>query len=351
MADHDVIIIGAGPAGTAAAILCVQRGLRVALLEQAVFPRERPGETLQPAVELLLQQLGVADAVRTAGFLRHTGHWVQWGSARQFSALGQGATGPDRGFQIPRDVLDNMLLRRATELGVQVLQPCRVLRVIRDRQRVCGVQTRQGDFTAPYVIDASGASSWLSRQLTFRWRKFSPRLIAHYGYVRAADPQEKILCGIEADPFGWCWTAKISEHIYHWTRLNFSPEHPGRDIAPGMFEHLTATGPPRGADVTWRVCQQPAGEGFFIAGDAAFVLDPAASQGVLKALTSGMMAAHAVIQTRSAPWQELSIRHQYQCWVNEWFHRDRRVMAELYRVHPFPPQGLTERQWIAPIAS
>lgn len=343
MTDHDVVIIGAGPAGTAAAILCAQRGLRVALLEQAVFPRERPGETLQPAVELLLQQLGVADAVQTAGFLRHTGHWVQWGGARQFSAFAQGATGPGRGFQIPRDVLDNLLLCRAAESGVQVLQPCRVLKVIRDRQRVCGVQTRQGDFTAPHVIDASGACSWLSRQLQLRWRKFSPRLIAHYGYAAGVCLEDNVFCGIEADPLGWYWTAKIGERRYHWTRLSFSPENQAQDIPPATFKHLAASGPVRGADVTWRVGQQAAGDGFFIAGDAAFVLDPAASQGVLKALMSGMMAAHAVIQARSTPWHELSIQQQYQQWVNEWFNRDRHKMCELYRAHPFPPTWLLNR--------
>jgi flavin-dependent dehydrogenase len=341
--DHDVVIIGAGPAGAAAAILCAQRGLRVALLEQAVFPRKRPGETLQPGAELLLQQLGVADAVQAAGFLRHTGHWVQWGGARQFSAFGQGATGPERGFQIPRDVLDGLLLCRAIESGVRVVQPCHVLKVIKDQQRVCGVQTRQDDFTAPQVIDASGASSWLSRQLQLRWRRFSPPLIAHYGYAAGASPEDEIFCGIEADPLGWYWTAKIDEYLFHWTRLNFFPDNKAQGIPPATFKHLTASGPARGADVTWRVCQQAAGDGFFIAGDAAFVLDPAASQGVLKALMSGMMAAHAVIQARSTPWHELSIQQQYQQWLNEWFNRDRRRMCELYRAHPFPPTWLFDR--------
>lgn len=314
----------------------------MALLEQAVFPRERPGETLQPGVEPLLQQLGVADAVQAAGFLRHTGHWVRWGGARQFSAFGQGTAGPNRGFQIPRDRLDGLLLRRAVELGVQVVQPCHVTKVIRDPQRVGGVQTRQGDFTAPYLIDASGAGSWLSRQLKHCWRRFSPPLIARYGYAVGECPEAEFFCGIEADPSGWYWTAKTGENKFHWTRLCFLPENQVQSIPPALFKHLTASGPVRGADVTWRVCQQAAGAGFFIAGDAAFVLDPAASQGVLKALMSGMMAAHAVIQARSSPWHELNIQHQYQHWVNEWFHRDRRKMSELYRAHPFPPTWLSE---------
>ena len=341
MTDFEVLIIGAGPAGSAAAILCAQRGLKVALLEQADFPRARPGETLQPCVESLLRQLGIADAVHAAGFLRHTGHWVRWSGPPQFSAFGQDASGSNRGFQIPRVALDGLLLARAIESGVQVLQPCRVLQVIKDRQRVCGVHTGQGDFTASHLIDASGASSWLSRQLQRPWRSFSPRLIAHYGYAYGAHPEEEMPCGIEADPFGWYWTAKVSEDLYHWTRLDFDPA--ARPNGPMMFEHLAATAPPRGADVTWRLCQQAAGDGFFIAGDAASVLDPAASQGVFKALASGMMAAHAILQARSAPWRESSIQQHYQHWITQWFHRDRQAMQQFYRAHPFPPRGLLDQ--------
>jgi len=77
VADPDVVIVGAGPAGTAAAILCAQRGLRVTLLEQAAFPRTRPGETLPPGVEAVLDQLGIAQAINQGGFLRHPGHAVK----------------------------------------------------------------------------------------------------------------------------------------------------------------------------------------------------------------------------------------------------------------------------------
>lgn len=342
MADFDAVILGAGPAGISAAILCAQRGLQVALLEQSHFPRERPGETLQPGIEVLLQQLGVADAVNQAGFVRHRGHWVQWAGEPHFSEFGQDAAGPWLGYQIPRDVLDALLLRQAISIGVRVIQPCRALKLIRDPRRVCGVQTDQGAFTAPYLIDASGASSWLSRQMGLTWRRFSPQLIAHYGYCNAESPDDTLLCGIQADRFGWYWTAKIQSDRYHWTRLCFDPASKAQAVAPAAFNPLMASGRVRGADVSWRLCQQAAGDGYFIAGDAAFVLDPSSSHGVLKALMSGMMAAHGVTEVFSAPWQQQSIEQQYQHWVTDWFNRDRLKMREFYQAHPFPPAWLAQ---------
>src|SRR5437868_433567 len=74
----NALVIGGGPAGCSAAITCAAAGLRVRLLERASAPLDRPGETLHPGVEPLLEQLGAADAVRSAEFLRHSGHWIQW---------------------------------------------------------------------------------------------------------------------------------------------------------------------------------------------------------------------------------------------------------------------------------
>src|SRR4051794_14939496 len=95
----DVLVIGGGPAGTAAAITCAHAGLSVSLIEGIDFPRHRPGETLHPGVEPLLECLGAAGAVRSAGFLRHPGVWVQQSGRAEFQPYGADANGPWLGFQ------------------------------------------------------------------------------------------------------------------------------------------------------------------------------------------------------------------------------------------------------------
>ena len=94
MNHFDVVVVGAGPAGCATAICCAQKGLRVALLERAPFPRHRPGETLHPGIEPLLLQLEITDL----DYPRHTGHWVHWDGPPRFNAYSEGRGAQWRGF-------------------------------------------------------------------------------------------------------------------------------------------------------------------------------------------------------------------------------------------------------------
>src|SRR5882724_5704622 len=115
--DADVVVIGGGPAGAAAAIACATRGLCVVLCERERFTLERPGETLHPGIEPLLAQLGVADRLPQVVGARHAGIWIEWGSARRFEPFGADAHGPWLGFQVRRSDFDALLLERAREVG------------------------------------------------------------------------------------------------------------------------------------------------------------------------------------------------------------------------------------------
>ncbi|MGJ7514506.1 NAD(P)/FAD-dependent oxidoreductase [Pseudomonas baetica] len=339
MHRHDVVIIGAGPAGCAAAIFCAQQGLNVALLEQAAVCRDRPGETLPPGIEPLLQQLGAGRQVLTGEFVRHSGNWVHWGATPQFNAFGGDNSGPWCGFQIPRRLLDSLLLKQALAAGVSVVRPCRATKVILKDNAVIGVETDQGVFHATQLIDASGAKGWLARQLALNRLAYSPPLLATYGYASGATAICDDAPSIIANSNGWYWIAKVGTGSYTWTRLNFDHRHPDLQ-PPSEFAHLHPLSGARGADVTWRACGQCAGPGYFIVGDAASVLDPGTSHGVLKAIMSGIMAAHAVVESLAYPVLRQSIQTQYRQWLNDWFERDLSKMRELYAAHPAPPAWL-----------
>jgi flavin-dependent dehydrogenase len=343
-AETNVVVIGGGPGGCAAAIQCASSGLNVTLVEREPFPRDRPGETLHPGVEPLLEQLGVLESVHAAGFLRHEGNWVRWDGTSRFEPFGADEHDRWRGYQAWRADFDTILLDRARELGVRVIQPCRAERAMLDGTRVCGVRTSAGEIASAFVVDATGDRHWLAGQLDLQFGRRSPRLIARYGYVRGACPGRDEAPALVADSNGWTWTARVKPNLYQWTRLALSGEtrEESSQGPPAEFERLESCGRARGADVTWRAVTRPAGAGYFIVGDAAAVLDPASSHGVLKALMTGMMAAHSIRQIVECA-DERFVTEAYGRWVHDWFEHDVSKLKELYAIFK-QPTGDAERE-------
>jgi flavin-dependent dehydrogenase len=341
--DVDVVIVGGGPAGSACALWCARHGLRVVLLEREAFPRHRPGETLPPGVEPIFAQLGVAEVMAAAEFTRHSGTWVSWAGPRHFAPFGRDKDGAWSGFQAPREQLDQILLDAVRGSDAVVLQPGRALHPLHDRGRVIGVATSDGPLFARWVIDASGGTHWLTRRLGMPLQFASPRLIARYGYVTGDCPERDDAPEIAADETGWSWSACLAPGLYHWTRLSLSEDDPLRDRPPKAFAHLTPVARTRGANVTWRIVSQPAGPGYVCVGDAAAVLDPASSHGVLKGLMSGMMAAHVIAKAESGTASMTAATEAYSAWLREWFKTDVRELRRMYRALPHPPPWVGER--------
>lgn len=332
MRSSDVVIVGGGPAGSAAAIWCAQSGLKVLLLERETFPRHRPGETLHPGVEPLLYQLGVKEAVLKAGFLRHKGYQIRWEDAQsRFTVYGRDDKGPWESFQAWRATFDTILMNRARAVGVRVIQPCRADRVLTDQDRVIGTETGKGKLEAAFLIDATGDRHWLARRMKLTMSRSSPPLSASYGYIVDPETSGMAMPRIEADKYGWTWTAPVRCGVSSWTRLNFCRTIKAR--VPERLCSFQTTERSGGANVTWRQVAASAGPGYFIVGDAATVLDPASSHGVLRAIMSGIKAADAIVQIFRGFPETLAIR-DFNAWLFDWFNHDVRVLKTLYAKHP-----------------
>jgi 2-polyprenyl-6-methoxyphenol hydroxylase-like FAD-dependent oxidoreductase len=144
--DADALVIGAGPAGTATAILLKLAGWRVILVEKSVFPRQKVcGECLSAACLALLDQLGVGAAVRDrAGAELHQVGWMS-GNSILIAPLPPCTDGPYRyGRALGRDQLDAILVNRAIELGVTLIQP----------GKVRSVRGELGDFECDIIMSA-----------------------------------------------------------------------------------------------------------------------------------------------------------------------------------------------------
>jgi flavin-dependent dehydrogenase len=340
MSARTMVILGAGPAGSAAAISAAMRGWDAVILEARPFPRFRPGEALHPGTLPLFRTLGVAEEILDAGFLRFPGVWLERDGVRTFQPFRPASKGPGEewlGFQAWRETLDQILLNRARMLGVRVLQPCRASRLLLDSEGVVrGVTTDQReDILSDWVVDATGTSRWVARQLDLQHRLHSPRQFVEYGYVESngMSPDGCPVFRINSQQGGttWTWMAQVRETVAQWARLSIKGDSGktrklGSQQPPIEFAGKPVMQPAAVLDATWVTMSRAAGPGYFLTGDAAGTLDPSSAHGVLRALMSGIMAAHLANLNAADPLPAVAAR--YHDWIETWFASDR---AELRR--------------------
>jgi len=314
--DFDAAVIGAGPAGCAAAIELAARGRSVVLFERERFPRFHIGESLLSTVNDCLETLGVAEAVAAERFpvkwgatlLSHdgaAGRTVDFAASREIAR--------PQTWQVCRERFDALLLARAREAGVEVREGTRVEGCAFDAGGAT-VHAAEAGARVRAVVDASGRWGVLSRALGLRRAEPSlggVAIYAHYsGVPPLGDGREGDLRIVAREDAGWFWLIPIGDGLTSvgavvpktlYDRLaKGSPE--------GMLAGLVAETPAvaelmRDAERAWPVRVEQdfsygaaafAGDRWLLAGDAGAFLDPVFSTGVSIALESGIEAARAL---------------------------------------------------------
>lgn len=162
---YDLVVAGGGPAGSAAAWQAATAGARVVVLDQAVFPRDKPcGEGLTPVAVSYLQKMGLADEVVKFHRVNRTTVF----SPRKWELPFPCRPGmPDHGHVAPRIELDALLLGNAVSAGAELREAAEVIGpVVDDDGRVAGVLLKDGArVLADAVIAADGAYSPIKRAL------------------------------------------------------------------------------------------------------------------------------------------------------------------------------------------
>lgn len=163
-ADHDVLVAGGGPAGSALAARLASSGVRVVLCERARFPREKLcGEFVSPDGVACLDRLGLRSRLDGLGGARIDSYLVS--APALVRTLGRPLPAPALGLS--RRALDDLLLRHAQESGADVRQACRVMTLARRGDAIeARVEEAGGSatFTARCVADATGRLGGLRAQ-------------------------------------------------------------------------------------------------------------------------------------------------------------------------------------------
>jgi menaquinone-9 beta-reductase len=313
----DVVVVGAGPAGAATAILLVEHGLDVVVLDRAALPRPKIcGEYLSPEAGRLLDRLGVLKALDAAGAAAIagmritapdgtsvTGHYRDVGGWRPYR---QHASG------VARATLDGVLAERLRGLPVDFREQTRVSDLLVDEGRVVGVRAedRAGaalEIRARVVVGADGRASVVAERLGCR-HPHALRRMALVTYVRGVagcrelgeifvdPPDYAILNPLGADQVNLSlvvplahaapWSSRLEDFML--ARLRQLPHLARRLAGAERIAPVRALGP-----LAYRV-QPPRAGGVVLVGDAAGFFDPFTGEGVFTALRSAELAAETL---------------------------------------------------------
>lgn len=323
----DVAIIGGGPAGSTAAILLVERGYRVVLLEKEQHPRFHIGESLLPANLPLFERLGVAEQIRGIGMEKHGAEFVSPWHAQAETYLFADAWRciSPYAYQVRRSEFDEILIRRAAAAGATVIEGCRARHVeVLDNPDAVQVLAEHASgkrelWSARFLIDASGRDTLVANQLGYKRRNPKHNSAAMYAQFSGVQRAEGINAGnisIFWFDHGWFWLIPLADGATSvgavvWPYFMKQRTKPPREF---FLETIQMCGPLAKRLAQARLISQVQvtgnysyssvrshGKRFLLLGDAYAFIDPVFSSGVWLAMNSAVAGAEAVDTCLRAP--------------------------------------------------
>ncbi len=340
----DVLVIGAGPAGSVAASMINQAGLKVRVVEKAKFPRFVIGESLLPRCMEALEDAKLLEAVRRknfqgkfgAKFIRGEGEFADYIFLDQFTS------GWSWTWQVPRAEFDTALADEIQRQGVQVDFETAVTSIEFDDDEgsVTAVQKRDNtteEIRADFIVDASGYGRVIPRLFNLeRPASLDPR-IAVFAHVKDTrrdlfDEPNRIIIVVCA-PGVWAWIIPFSDgnaSVGFVGKREFFAGYEG-DLTD-QFKMLVQGAPylkKRFTDASFvfaarkleswsSISERFYGRGFVLTGNVTEFLDPIFSSGVMFATVSGHLAGKLV--TRKLQGESVDFENEYtkvlQCGVD-----------------------------------
>ncbi|GGK82644.1 geranylgeranyl reductase family protein [Ornithinimicrobium pekingense] len=347
----EVIVVGAGPGGSATAAYLAQHGVDVLLLEKSSFPRDKVcGDGLTPRAVRELIHLGVSTR-QEDGWHRTKGLRILGGGVRMELDWPGSATFPPYGLVRTRMDLDEILARHAESRGARLHERMNVHEPILDhRGHICGVTAKvmgennrptgeTREFRAPVVVAADGNSSRLSLSMERPKRDDRPMGVAVRTYyqtprhdddyleswlelwTKGDDGEDVLMPG-----YGWLFplgdgTANVGLGILDTAEAFGTFDY--RDVMKrwvaampqewGISEE-TQLAPIRGAALPMCFNRQPLYDrGLLLAGDAGGMVNPFNGEGIAEAMESGRHSAEIIATAlrRSTPGEREAVLQSY----------------------------------------
>jgi flavin-dependent dehydrogenase len=330
----DVLVIGAGPAGTVAASIINKAGYKVRIVEKLKFPRFVIGESLLPRCMEALDEAGFLDAVKEKGFQEKYGaKFVKNGKICDYSFAEQYTQGWNWTWQVPRAEFDKTLADTVEKMGVRVSYETTVTGIsFAGADSVTTVEDQHGDksrIEARFIIDGSGYGRVIPRLFKLDRPSNLPPRKAFFAHTvdlnRSLSDEPNRITIVVHEPGVWIWIIPFSNGI---TSLGFvgNPEFFQQFEGSGeqQFRELIASQPylsdrfknvelvfvPKILESWSTTTDKFYGEGFVLTGNVTEFLDPVFSSGVTLATVSSQLAAKLVI--RSLQGEEIDWTREYE---------------------------------------
>lgn len=317
----DVLIIGAGPAGSISAAMIYKHGFSVRVVEREKFPRFVIGESLLPRCMEVLEDTGLLEAVKAKKFQEKFGaKFMKEDKVADFNFSDQYSEGWTWTWQVPRAEFDLALIEEVSHRGVQVDFETTVTAIefYEDESSSTTVQRKDGSeekIHARFIIDASGYGRVIPRLFKLDTpSNLDPRkaIFAHVNDIHRNNHDEpnRIIAVMYA-PGVWTWIIPFSSGV---TSLGFVGDFEFFDKLEGDESHKFKACiegheylKKRFGDVSWvfqprkleswsATTDKFYGKGFVLTGNVTEFLDPIFSSGVMFATVSSHLASKLVVK-------------------------------------------------------
>ena len=322
--DYDVVVIGGGPAGCAAATLVAEAGRKTLLVEREKVPRFHVGESLMPETYWCFERLGILEKMQQSPFVRKASVQFVASSGKESQPFFFKEHDPREcatTWQVERAEFDQLLFENAREKGAECHDQTRVLDVCTSGQRVEGVRLQSADgaqheVRSKVVVDATGQQALIARRMGVLVENPALKKAAIWTYYRGArrDAGEHggaTLIFHTRSKESWFWYIPLQDGITsvgvvadndYLLKDRGRPEEVFQqelENCPALLARLADAELTRGFHIAKEFSYhttQHAGDGWVLVGDAWGFIDPIYSSGVYFALRSGELAADCIIE-------------------------------------------------------
>ena len=351
----DVLVIGAGPAGSIAASMIHKQGFKVKVVEKEKFPRFVIGESLLPRVMDHLDEAGLLERVKKVGFQEKFGaKFVRGKEICDFNFADQFTKGWNWTWQVPRAQFDQVLSQGVAEMGVDVEHQSGVTNIeFNGTDSVTTVVDKEGNskqIEARFIVDASGYGRVIPRMFGLdKPSDFEPRK-THFVHFKDLKRPEGIdgnrITVVVHQQRTWIWIIPFSNgntsvgfvadpEFYNEYSENFTERMRGiveaNEHTAERFRDAEMIFEPRTIEGYAISTKQLFGDGFVLCGNATEFLDPVFSSGVTFAMESGNKAGKLVgkfLRGEKVDWQSEYTDHMMQgintfrTYVAGWYNGD-----------------------------